>query len=92
MQTVHHRRFNDKPVADGAIPPGGKAVNALHKPSVLFRGHTAQIEFAGLSPQFVGVYQLNVLVPDVVPGDKIPIQLVLGGITSPGTITLAVSQ
>jgi uncharacterized protein (TIGR03437 family) len=82
----------DKTVADGDIPPSGKAVNTLKKPSVLFGGHTAQIQFSGLSPQFVGVYQLNVVVPDVVAGDKIPIQLVLGGIASPSTITVAVSQ
>jgi uncharacterized protein (TIGR03437 family) len=79
-------------VADGAKPPDGTLVNSLHKPGVLFKGHSAEISFSGLSPQFVGVYQLNVIVPDVVPGDKIPLQLVLGGVASPSAITIAVTQ
>ncbi len=82
----------DKPVADGAIPQSHTTVHSLHKPSVLFRGHSAVIQFSGLSPQFVGVYQLNVIVPEVTPGDKIPLQLVLGGIASPSSITVAVTQ
>jgi len=48
--------------------------------------------FSGLSPQFVGVNQLNVIVPKAAPGDAVPIQIQVGGITSPSTITIAVGN
>ena len=82
----------DTAIPDGAIPPAGKTIHTLHQPFVSIGGKSADIQFSGLSPQFVGVYQLNVVVPDAVPGDSVPLQLALGGITSPKTITMAVSQ
>ena len=39
---------------------------------------------AGLSPQFVGVNQINVTVPEVAAGNNVPFQIVLGGITTTG--------
>jgi uncharacterized protein (TIGR03437 family) len=82
----------DTKVADGATPPSGKTVHTLHKPFVAIGGLGGTIQFCGLSPQFVGVYQLNVVVPNAVPGDSVPLQLALGGITSPKSITIAISQ
>jgi len=82
----------DTILEDGAIPPAGKTVHSLHKPFVSIGGKSADIQFSGLSPQFVGVYQLNVVVPDIATGDAVPLQLALGGITSPKSITMAVSQ
>ncbi len=83
----------DSPIANGDKPPAGKLIHTLHHQSVLFGGHSAEVEFAGLSPQFVGVYQLNVIVPSTSPkGDNVPIQLVLGGIGTPSSITVAVTQ
>jgi uncharacterized protein (TIGR03437 family) len=50
----------------------------------------AVVNFAGLSPQFSGVYQVNVVVPaGVSPGSAVPIQLQIGGVTSPDTLTIA---
>lgn len=82
----------DSPIADGDIPPPGKLINARTPPTVLFAGISARVLFYGLSPQFVGVNQLNVEVPNVAPGDSIPLQIVVGGIASPSSITVAVSQ
>jgi uncharacterized protein (TIGR03437 family) len=82
----------DIPLADGAIPPPGTLAHTLHKPLVLFGGHVAQIQFSGLSPQFVGVYQLNVVVPNVVPSNAVPVQLALGGVGTSSSITVAISQ
>ena len=45
-------------------------------------GVTAQVSFSGLSPQFVGVNQLNVVVPNTSAGNNVPIELMVGGITS----------
>jgi uncharacterized protein (TIGR03437 family) len=79
-------------IPDGTIPPPGELINTQHKPSVYFGGITGEVQFSGLSPQFVGVYQLNVVVPNVVPGDAVPLQLVLGGVATSKSITVAISQ
>jgi len=82
----------------GAVTPtvadGAASLDALRQtltqPVVLVGGLTAQVQFSGLSPQFVGVNQLNIVVPNVPAGSNVPIQIQLGGITSPNTITIAV--
>jgi len=79
----------DTNVPNGDTP--SKTVNTLHKPFVGIGGLSAEIQFSGLSPQFVGVYQLNVVIPNVAPGDAVSVQLSLGGINSP-KLTMAVTQ
>lgn len=81
----------DTPVADGANSLDHLR-NAVTPPMVLVGGMSAQVLFAGLSPQFVGVNQLNIVIPNVAPGDSIPLQIQVGGITSPDNITIAVTQ
>jgi len=59
--------------------------------SVSIGGSPAQVTFSGLSPQFVGVYQLNVIVPTGAPsGDAVPLQLQIGGVMDLGNATIAV--
>ena len=82
----------DNPPAPGAIPPAGTLVNTLTKPIVLVGGMSAQVLFSGLQPQFVGVNQVNIVVPATAAGDKVSLQLQMGGITSPSTTTIAVTQ
>ncbi len=77
--------------ADGANT-GGATISNQVTPQVLIGGVSANVIFAGLSPQFVGVNQLNVVVPNVAPGNSVPLQIMVGGITSPATTTIAVSQ
>jgi uncharacterized protein (TIGR03437 family) len=79
------------PPADGANSIDQLRTN-LVQPQVMIGGVTAQVGFAGLSPQFVGVNQINITVPSVAAGSALPLQLVLGGITTPSNITMAVSQ
>lgn len=66
--------------------------NTATTPIVMIGGVQAQVFFSGMSPQFVGVYQLNVIVqPGTPTGNSIPLQIQMNGITSdPGNI--AVSQ
>jgi uncharacterized protein (TIGR03437 family) len=46
-----------------------------------------------MSPQFVGVNQINVSVPSGTPtGDAVSLQISLGGVTTSATVTIAVSQ
>jgi uncharacterized protein (TIGR03437 family) len=75
--------------AEGDTP--SQTTDTLHKPFVGIGGVGSVIQFCGLSPQFVGVYQLNVVVPSVAPGNAVEVQLALGGISSP-KLTMAVSQ
>jgi uncharacterized protein (TIGR03437 family) len=53
----------------------------------------ADVLFSGLQPQFVGVNQVNIIIPPNAPtGEAVPIQFQVGGITSPATVTIAVTQ
>jgi uncharacterized protein (TIGR03437 family) len=79
------------PPADGQNSLDQLRTN-LVTPQILIGGVSAKVQFAGLSPQFVGVNQINVFVPNVAPGKNVPFQIVLGGITTSESITIAVSQ
>jgi uncharacterized protein (TIGR03437 family) len=44
------------------------------------------VDWAGLAPGFVGLYQLNIRVPgNHIKGDAVPVTLKIGGISSPST-------
>ena len=64
--------------------------NTVVKPTVLIGGTAAQVAFSGLSPQFVGVYQLNVVVPPV-RGGVVSLQIDAGGIRTTDKVTIAVA-
>jgi len=79
----------DQPPADGAA-----SLDALRStttmPTVLLGNVPSQVAFSGLSPQFVGVYQLNVVVPTgPSPGDAVPAQIQIGGVNSADSLTIA---
>jgi uncharacterized protein (TIGR03437 family) len=84
----------------GSVDPmveTGKApttlTNVTTAPVVLVGGVQATVTFAGLSPQFPGVNQVNFVVPSgVTPGDAIPLQFQVGGITTTDKVTMAISQ
>jgi uncharacterized protein (TIGR03437 family) len=64
---------------------------ATQAPTVTVGGRPAIVEFSGLAPEFVGVYQLNVLLPeDAPPGNEVPIRMELGGMLSRDDVTIAV--
>jgi adhesin/invasin len=49
-----------------------------------------QVTFAGLAPGFLGLYQINAVVPpDVQPGDAVPVVITVGGQSIP-QVTIAV--
>jgi uncharacterized protein (TIGR03437 family) len=61
------------------------------EPVVMVGGIQATVQYAGLSPQYVGVYQVNFQVPPgVAPGDAVPLQIQIGGTTSTDKVTIAV--
>lgn len=55
------------PVATGAPAPRSPLAEVMLKPQVTIDGTPAQVVFAGLSPDSVGLYQINVVIP---PGAK----------------------
>jgi uncharacterized protein (TIGR03437 family) len=67
-----------------------EVLNSLTSPIQIFFGSApataAVLNYRGLAPSFVGLYQFNVVVPNVPSNDLTPITFTLGGI--PGTQTL----
>ncbi|MBI2690223.1 MAG: hypothetical protein HYX27_28280 [Acidobacteria bacterium] len=78
-----------------AITTGAAASDILRRtiitPSVLIGGVTAQVLFSGLSPQFVGVNQLNVVVPNL-PAGTVSLQIDEAGVRSTDKVTIAVAN
>ena len=76
---------------DGSLAqaPFGK----LSQPySVRIGGLPAAVAYAGAAPGIIqGVIQINAVVPNgVAPGPTVPVDITIGGITSPSGVTLAV--
>jgi len=80
------------PVIDSGAAPGKDLRDAATAPTVLIGGISAQVAFAGLSPQFVGVNQINVVVPAVPTPGVVPLQIQVGNITSSAAVTIAVAK
>ena len=59
-------------------------------PTVQIGGVMAQVSFSGLSPQFVGIYQLNVVVPGgVATGSAVPVQVQTADGSNANPVTIA---
>jgi uncharacterized protein (TIGR03437 family) len=62
-------------------------------PTVTVGGQPVTVVWAGLTPQFPGVNQINITLPAGTPtGNAVSIQVSAGGITTSNTLTIAVSQ
>jgi len=79
-------------------PDTGKAAsslllsNTLVRPAVSIGGREAVVTFSGLAPGFVGLYQVNVIVPtDLADDDAHPVVLNIGGVSS-NTVKLPIRQ
>jgi uncharacterized protein (TIGR03437 family) len=55
-------------------------------------GHPATVAYAGLAPNFVGLYQFNITVPDVNAGDAVPLKFTLGGLAGIQPLNIAVGN
>ena len=70
--------------------PAGQLVqqlNTLAAPLHILFGQTeAALQYDGLEPNAVGLYQFNVVVPNIASSDTVPLTFTLGGV--PGTQTL----
>ena len=57
------------------------------QPVVTIGGQKATVQFAGLAPGYVGLYQVNAYIPTGLAAGNQPITIAIGGQTSPGSIT-----
>jgi minor extracellular serine protease Vpr len=72
--------------------PAPTAPHTTTTPVVMIGGVQAKVQFSGLTPQFVGLYQVNIVVPANAPtGNAVPLQIQIGGITSTNQATIAVA-
>jgi uncharacterized protein (TIGR03437 family) len=77
--------------AGEAAPAGGNPlVLTKVQPTVTIGGKNAKVQFSGMAPGFVGLWQINAEVPaDVTPGMAVPLVITAAGATS-NTVTIAV--
>ena len=76
-----------------AVPTGGPAggnppANSTHGVTATIGGQTATVQFAGGAPGYAGLDQVNIMVPQLAPGDY-PVQITVGG-TASNTATVTV--
>jgi uncharacterized protein (TIGR03437 family) len=82
---------------NASIPNGGNTggqtdVGTLLQPDVLIGGVKATFVYSVLSPQYAGEYQIGVQVATGTPtGTAIPLQIAVNGITTSGSVTIAVA-
>lgn len=63
-------------VADGRPGLANPVSNAVTTPAVLIGGRMANVLYAGLAPGLPGVYQINLEVPALANGGKVPLAIV----------------
>ncbi|MCS6952920.1 MAG: hypothetical protein NZM33_08685 [Bryobacteraceae bacterium] len=69
----------------GEITPADPLPLTVDRPTVLIGSRPAQVEYSGLAPYLVGVYQINARVPADVPSGLQPVTVTIGGVTSKPT-------
>ena len=80
----------DPNVSTGSASPGGPPATATNQIIVTIGGVNAPVSFAGLTPDFAGLYQVNVTVPSgIAPGASVSVLLTEGSLTSPA-VTVAI--
>jgi uncharacterized protein (TIGR03437 family) len=78
------------PVLDGTAAGANPLVRTNKAPRVFIFQQEATVEFSGLSPQFVGLWQINVRVPEIAAiAGQVPVQILYDGLLS-NVVTLNV--
>jgi len=77
-------------VTAGAAVPADVLHKTVNPVTLTIGGVTANVKFAGVTPGFTGLYQINSAVPEgVTQGNAVPVVVTVGGVSGP-TVTLAV--
>jgi uncharacterized protein (TIGR03437 family) len=83
--------LTNPPVDAGSVSPSNPAAVVLLQPNVSLGGVSCPVTFAGLTPGQIGIYQINVNVPQgVTQGLEVPLTVCQG--TSCGTVNVRVVQ
>lgn len=73
----------------GTVSPANPPKRTAVQPTVTINGIPASVEFSGLAPGFVGLYQINVTVPNGLSAGEYDVVLTIGGESSvPGRILI----
>jgi uncharacterized protein (TIGR03437 family) len=76
--------------------PAGQIVSQSNQLSggvqVLFNGTPGTVSFAGLTGGYLGLYQFNVVVPNVAAGDSVPLTFTLNGTPGPQKMVIAIGN
>jgi uncharacterized protein (TIGR03437 family) len=75
-------------IAAGQIVQQTNALQSAFQVSI--GGVAANVTYAGFAPGYVGLYQINVVVPNVVAGDAVPLTFTLGGTAGPQNLFIAI--
>ncbi len=78
------------PTPAGQIVQGSNQLTASLQ--ISFAGTPAQLSYWGLAPSYVGLYQFNVVVPNVAANDFVPLTFSLGGVSGTQTLYIAVQN
>jgi uncharacterized protein (TIGR03437 family) len=80
----------DPPATAGIAAPLSPLSSTTNTVTVSIGGQNAQILFAGLTPGFAGLYQVNAVVPaGIATGDSVPVFLQVAGQVSP-TVAMSI--
>jgi uncharacterized protein (TIGR03437 family) len=77
------------------IPPGQIAETTselVAQVSFSIGGQLAQAVYAGLAPNYVGLYQFNLVVPNVPANDTTPLTFSLNGVSGTQTLAIAIGN
>jgi uncharacterized protein (TIGR03437 family) len=69
-------------IALGAPAPANPPATVTTPVQVAIGGQNVTPQFAGLAPNFVGLYQVNVAIPANVSGSAVPVAIVQNGVSS----------
>ncbi len=81
------------PVSPASVAIAGQLVqelNSLPSFNISIGGAAAPVAYAGLSPDFVGLYQFNIIVPNIAPTNAAPVTFSVGGTAGTQTLYIAV--
>lgn len=80
----------DPPIPAGTAAPSSPLSQTVNPVSLSIGGVEAEVSFAGPTPGFTGLYQVNAIVPEgVLAGNEVPVVLTVAGQASP-RVTMAV--